>query len=300
MLSEISTLASIIQVSALPQCITPTLTKLAKSDSESLCSSITMTQTDPACPRGLCSLPVELLSEIMTFAMASDTPVYFWLYLKYSRNSMIREAETARLRSRQSCISSPVWMEMMPQNQKKHYSDWRAATSTCRGLKKSAISAFFRHKSFVIPPWMLAELRDGKVPSSSFDMAVESIENVVVPIYNLTRSTDFIALPKYHHFRKLKILTFDGGFNMMDVMNGEQYDTSRKDYIAPSPVQPPQEFLNLLALLGLRLDQIEFRFLLRIKDESGAQSMFRTIEKNVYPFLHVLIQRRAKASDRSV
>lgn len=259
-----------------------------------------MTKTDPASSRGLCSLPVELLSEIMTFAMASDTPVYFWLYLKYSRNSMIREAERARLRSRQSCISSPVWMEMMPKSQKKHYSDWRAATSTCHALKKSAISAFFRQKSFVIPPWMLAELRDGKVRSSSFDKAVEKIENVVVPVYTFTRSTDFIALPKYHHFRKLKTLTFDGGFNVEDIMSGELYDISWKEYIAPSPVQPPQEFLNLLALLGLRLDQIEFRFLLRIKDESVAQSIFRSLEENVYPVLRVLIARRAKPSDRSV
>lgn len=189
---------------------------------------------------------------------------------------------------------------MMPENQREHYADWRAATSTCRALRPCGISTFFREKVFVIPPLMLGDLRDGKVQSSAFDMAVENIENVVVPVANLTVSTGFIALPKYHHFKQLKTLTFDAGSSTAEIISGTVYDTSSKYYKAPSPVQPPQEFLDLLASLGLRLDQIEFRFLLRIKEESKAQLIFRSLEKDIYPILRVLIRRRAKPSDRPV
>ena len=259
-----------------------------------------MTKTDPASSPGLCSLPFELLSEIMTFVMASDTPVYFWLYLPYSRNSMLRKAERARLRSRHSYISSHVWMEMMPENQKEHYSDWRAATSICRALHKEGIRAFFRQKSFVVPPLMLADLRAGKVRSSAFDMAVERIENVVVPVGQLTVSSGFIALPKYHHFKRPKTLTFDGGSSAERIMGGEMYDTSNKDYVAPSPVPPPQELLDLLRLLGLRLDQIEFRFILRVTEAFDVISMLRSIEQDVYPILRLFIRRRAKPCDRRV
>ena len=45
-------------------------------------------------PLTLASLPNEVLTIIMTYAMANDVPVYFWLYLENSRDGKAREAAT--------------------------------------------------------------------------------------------------------------------------------------------------------------------------------------------------------------
>lgn len=248
------------------------------------------------------SLPGEVLSRIMTYMMVSGTPVYFWLYLQFSRNGKFQEAEKERLAH--SKVPRPrrtLWIQNLPENQREHYLDWRAATSTSRRLRECGTPAFFRQKEFIVPTTMLQALQEDEVRSSTFDMAVNSIEDIVVPIDNFVSSTSFIALPKYHHFKRLKTLTIDAGSSVKRIMDGTVYRPSPKlegsRYIAPRPLAPPKELLDLLARLGLRHDQIELRLIATVREDSEVDSIVNCIVRKIYPDLRLLIRRRAKPGD---
>ena len=199
-------------------------------------------------PVGLGSLPSGVLSRIMSFTMASDVPVYFWLFLQFSRTGKFHEAAKDKCLEQERLHNSrPEWCRTtspLVESQEEHYSDWRIATGTCHQLRECGMSAFFSEKVFIIPPGMIQTLWDGKVHSPSFEMAGNTIQKVVAPLDNYRNATGFMALPKYHHFKTLTTLTIDTPHSAQRIVDGHKWDR-------PWPQEPPTELLNLLARLGL-------------------------------------------------
>ena len=134
-----------------------------------------------------------------------------------------------------------------------------------------------------------------RIQSSTYDMAVDRIENILVPIDNFITAANFIALPKYHHFTRLKTLTIDAGSSVRSILDSQSFHGAWS--IEPTRYPPPEELLDLLARLGLRPNKTELRLVTRSKDVSEVNSLIRSLERNVYPVLRLLIWRRAEPED---
>lgn len=63
---------------------------------------------------GISTLPGEVLSKILTFAVASDTPVYFWLFPSLNFDSLDRKDYGKKEQSGYLRI---------PRNQREHHRD---------------------------------------------------------------------------------------------------------------------------------------------------------------------------------
>ena len=244
-----------------------------------------------ALPAGLDTMPGEILTKILTFTMASDTPVYFWL-LQLARNGESHKGGIQRsFRPRAYLFPRILWGSTLSADQDEHYSDWRIATSISRRMRKSGIPAFFREKTFLVRHNMLADLIEGEYRSSTYDMAVDMIEKIVVPIGDFKDPVRFIALPKYHFFTQLKTLTIDAGWSIRRIRDNQTWSTGTTRY------PPPKELLDLLACCGLRQSETELRIVTSIKDVSEVNSLIRSLERNVYPILRQLGGRRTGPED---
>ena len=142
---------------------------------------------------------------------------------------------------------------------------------------------------------MLAELQESKIRASIFEWAVDRIENIMVPIDNFTPAANFIVLPRYHHFTRLKTLTIQAGSSVRRILDSQSFHGAWS--IEPTLYPPPKELLDMLARLGLRLSETELRLVARNIDVSEVDSLIRDMERNVYPFLRLLIWRRAEPED---
>ena len=267
---------------------TPNASKIMPSHSDASNSAVL--------PAGLDTLPGEVLTKILTFTMASDTPVYFWLYLQSSRNR-----EYLRAGMEESLKSQAYWFQRssrspaLPANQVEHHSDWCIATSVSRRMRESGVPAFFRHKTFIVPPDMLADLQESKIRVSIIGCAVDRIENIMVPIDNFTLASNFIILPRYHHFTRLKTLTIQAGSSVRRILDSQSFHGAWS--IEPTLYPLPEELLDMLARLGLRLSETELRLVARNIDVSEVDSLIKNMERNVYPFLRLFIWRRAESED---
>ena len=123
----------------------------------------------------------------------------------YSENS--ENEKERRLERKPAWVAKVLWIRSLLENQKEHYFDWLSVTSTCRRPRDCEKPTFSREKEFFVPPIMPRALRDGKIRSSSFDVATDCIHNIVVPVSSFMYATNFMILPKYHHFVRLSTLT---------------------------------------------------------------------------------------------
>lgn len=226
--------------------------------------------------------------------MASDAPVYFWLFLQFSRTGNFYDAANDKCLEQERLHTRPEWCRTtspLDECQEEHYSDWRIVTGTCHRLRECGMSAFFSEKVFIIPPGMVQTLWDGKVRSPSFEMAANCIQKVVAPIDSYGNATAWMALPKYHQFKRLTTLTIDTPYSAQRIIDGHKW-------LRPWPREPPTKLLNLLARLGLRVNEIQLRLIVRAKEESEVPSTTQGLERRVfYPLIRSLNRRRAKPGD---
>ena len=234
-------------------------------------------------PAFLPLLPGEILTRIMTFAMASDEPVFLWLFRNLTRIECFYPLQQQRGDAKQFYLD-PTF----PESQQKHLLDWVSVTGTCHRLGECGIPAFFRAKSFVVPPDMLQGLLDGKIRSPNFDLAMDSICKVVVPLRSLYSGSDFMILPKYHRFARLSAMTIrapDTRENMLGKL---------KSVEALLQKETPKELHDLLRQLGLRLDITKLKLIVMGWKSLAVTEIIEGMEQAVYPVLRILIQRRAK------
>ena len=253
--------------------------------------SLVATKKRSASPTQLLSLPYELLCEIMTFTMASETLVYFWPFLDIARYLNLCGMGQERGYATPSEIKSPYLPNSRcPESQREHHLDWLMATGTCHRLRECGRPAFFRDKVFIIPPITLRVLLDGKARSSNFDMAMHWIHEIVVPASKFLSGTDFMILPKYHRFTRLRTLTIWAPASADSILEAHERDR-------PWPQVPPKELLILLGQLGLRVNDIKVKLIIIAKGKSEVPSIIDNMEESVYPQLQTLIRRRMRSGD---
>ena len=234
-------------------------------------------ETNDDSPASVLLLPSELLTMIMSFAMASDVPVFFRLFRNLTPLSWFIDL----LKQRGDTHA------IFPESQQQHLLDWISVTGTCHRLRECGIPAFFREKSFVVPPRMLRGLLNGNIRSSNFDMAMDCIRKVVVPVDSFINGTDFMMLPKYHRFTRLSVMTIRALDSPDHILCDKRPERSW-------PQETPKELHNLLRQLGLRLDITKLKLVMMATKESVVLSLIDSMERGVYPLLRILIQRRAK------
>ena len=246
-------------------------------------------------PASLPLLPGELLAKIMSFVMASDVPVFLWLFRNLDRTYCFKDLLEGRGDTRYLLEGKGDTRYLFhdhrhhtfPQSQRQHLLDWICVTGTCRRLREYGIPAFFCTKSFVVPPRMLSGLLDGRIRSSSLDMAMDWIRRIVVPVNSVINGTDFMMLPKYHRFTRLSAMTIRALDSQNQILGGTRPEK-------PWPQETPKELHDLLRQLGLRIEMTKLKLVMMTKKESGVTPLFEDMERCVYPALRTLIQRRAK------
>ena len=233
-------------------------------------------------PASLPLLPGEILTKIMSLAMASDEPVFLWLFRNLIRVNRFYDSLLER------AITKPFLTDpTLPQSQQHHFQDWVGVTGTCRRLRECGIPAFFREKSFVVPLHMLRGLLDGKIRSSNFDMAMDCIHKVVVPVNSVSNGTDFMQLRYYRRFTRLSAMTIralDSPDQMLDETRQER----------PWSPDTPKQLHCLLRRLGLRVDITKLQLVVMAKQKSEVPELYQIMKREVYPALRALIERRKK------
>ena len=237
-------------------------------------------------PASLHLLPGELLTKIMSFAMASDVPVFLWLFRNRACFHCVYDFQP-------HCVHPRTLFpdRRFSGSQQQHYLDWISVTSTCRRMRECGIPAFFREKRFLVPPRMLRDLLDGKVRSSNLDLAMGYVRKVVVPLRSLINGSDFMILPKYHRFPGLSAMTIRPSNVREDLL----YDWELEKLWLQK--ETPKELHDLLRQLGLRVDitKLKLETVAPVApDESVSPSLIEDFEKFVYPALRTLIQQRTK------
>lgn len=256
------------------------LTRMEKKSLEITNDKITNDEITNDGSAFLLLLPSEILTEIMSFAMASDVPVFFWVFRD------LNDTFEDLLKQRGDSKTLPRFY-IFPESQHQHLLDWVGVTGTCRRLREYGIPAFFREKSFLVPPRMLRGLLDGGIRSSNFDMAMDCIRKVVVPVDSFINGSDFMMLPKYHRFTRLRTITvraLDSRYEILDDKRREK----------PWPQETPKELHDLLRQLGLRVDITRLKLVIMASEESVVPSLIESMEQGIYPLLRTLIHRRAK------
>ena len=244
----------------------------------------------PISPIHLDALPGELLYKIIAFAVASETPVFFWLLHDSSWKCLFRrtEREGGHTDSSQS-TDAFIHHVSLPEDQKRHYVDWRIVTSTSHRIRSYGKPAFFHAKTFVISPTMLQVLTDQKPQSSTFDLAIDHIRHIMVPVSGLMNGMDYVILPKCHLFRCLKTLMIRVPDKIRQIMDGHTND-------GLWPREAPKEFLEVLGGLGLRVDEVKVKIEVVAK-ENKIPSHTKIMQRRVYPMLRNLIQLRREHGD---
>ena len=129
---------------------------------------------------------------------------------------------------------------------------------------------------FVITLATLRVLLDGKARSSNFDIAMDWIHAIVAPVGKLISGTDFMILPKYHRFTRLRTLTIKAPASAESILQAHPWDKSW-------PQVPPKELIILLEQLGFRVNDFNVKLIMIAKEKSEVASIIDSMERSVCP-----------------
>ena len=251
---------------------------------------------DSSRPSRLDTLPAEIISRVMNFAMISDNPVYFWLFPDLARYFRASENFAGRPVTRQlssQLIGGYSYSFDLPENQKEHLLDWRFATSTCHRLRLHAKPAFFDCKEFIIPTTMMQQLQNAEPRSSNVNLAKHCIQHIIVPIRNFGWGADFTVLPKYQFFERLSILTIRAPDDIL--RNVKEHPPGNI-----WPCEIPTELLELLLQMGMRTNKVSVKLLVIEENEEDVSRRIEIMERGVYPLLRISIQARSNSRNEVI
>ena len=221
------------------------------------------------------TLPGELLSKILTFAVANDAPVYFWLFpnLNFEFDEWkyyVKKVQSGSLR--------------IPRNQREHHRDWLGMTMTSRRFRQYGLPAFFREKTFIVPANMLRPYTagTGTKRSKGLFLAKESIRHIIVTC-RIDNSVDFPSLKDCHELRSLASMTIWAPQTHDKLLYG-------LDYSELWPTDMPEEFLDLLKKTGVRVNDIEVKLVIRARFEGMVESQMDRIRDVTYTQLRAWLR----------
>ena len=222
---------------------------------------------------GMSLLPGELLSKILTFVVASDTPVEFSLFPNFNFDYDSREYYTKEAQS--GCLS-------LPTKQREHHQDWICMSMTSHRFRQYGLPAFFREKTFIVPADMLRTpcTRD-KERFKSLLIAKESIRHIIV-ICLISESYDYLCLKNCHDFTSLASMTIWAPKYCARLL-------VESDRIKFWPIDMPEEFRDLLMKTGLRMNDIEIKLVICAKSEEWFKRIMDHIRDITYTRLRASI-----------
>ena len=250
---------------------------------------------------------------ILTATMTSNTPVYLADFtrvankrkahkLKMSRfpdleeklmeyyTPDILEEHSSLAAEENRIVSSPTdwWKTNLHSSQAEHYHDWLFVNSTCRHIRASGKPHFFRKKKFIITPSFLDRLASKKVDGMStenVDLAFKYIQHVITLLP--TSPSGFLGLPKYHKFTNLRVLKINIDDHPKSLLEADRIlEVPQKEM--------PQELLDLLRTLDLKVDQLKLSFIAQNNFYTQIQDQVATMEEKYYPSLRLMIEIKAK------
>ncbi|KAL8990834.1 MAG: hypothetical protein Q9169_008026 [Polycauliona sp. 2 TL-2023] len=131
----------------------------------------------------LLSLPEEVLTRIIAFAMASETPVLLHLFLilddEYHCQQKLRKFDPPERQK-----PDLTRKRLLPRCHRRHYRDWIMVNGTCQRLRRIGKPAFFSEKVFDITKELIENLQAKKVKSlsvSDVGLAKAYIRHLVIP-----------------------------------------------------------------------------------------------------------------------
>ncbi|KAL9579538.1 MAG: hypothetical protein Q9212_005051 [Teloschistes hypoglaucus] len=262
-------------------------------------------------PQRLLILPGEILTKIMSFAVASKEPFHLELFIKMARDPQRYQAkkyrplsqkryawiDTKEEHNRRNPTSAPAlsrtwWLDLLPATQHEHYLDWLMVNGTSRALRECGKPAFFREKLLILSSHFLVALREVKVKRMrAFDrtLIISCVQDIVVPI-GQSGLTTWVMLHKYHFLENLQTLTV---YTPSESENVVQLNPSEKMVVA----SPPEALLATLKSLGLRADLILKVHESHLSPEGGVfasihDQVLANIQSNVCPMLDNLLRLR--------
>ncbi|KAI4205426.1 MAG: hypothetical protein LQ350_000469 [Teloschistes chrysophthalmus] len=261
---------------------------------------------DPPQRLSILLLPGEILTKIMSFAVASNEPFHLEMFIKMARDPQRYQAEKERPLTqkrydwvdtkeeydRRNPTSAPAlsrawWFDLLPATQHEHYLDRLMVNGTSRALRECGKPAFFREKLLILSSHFLVALREGKVNRMRpFDrtLIISCVQDIVVPIPGQSSLTTWIMLHKYHFLENLKTLTVYTPLNSENVI---QLHPSEKMVVA----SPPEALLATLKSLGLRAD-LTLKVCEGHFDPELKEQVIASIQSNVCPMLDNLLRLR--------
>lgn len=255
------------------------------------------------------TLPVEIQLQIFGYVMASDAPVDLQEFVELGRElqssrearsesdaeaeSIVVEVPGLTTKTRQSSAKWAIWYphyefftELHPA-QREHYLDWLLINSTCRRLRDLGKVAFFSEKCFILRPRFLNLFSQGiakNVSGADRTTALEQIRHVIAPLAFDRSARDFRNLPRYHVLQRMKLLTiqhrtYESFIRWVGMPVVE-------DLAAVDRIQAPQELLDFLRDLGLKVDRIRVDL---IQDRNT--DILQLLAVEVYPGLRKSAER---------
>ena len=257
----------------------------------------------------LATLPVEIQLKIFRYVMASDAPVDLQEFVELgrelqssreARSESYTEGESVALEeqrlSTQESQSFTTWAphhifftELHP-SQKKHYLDWLLVNSTCRRFRELGKVAFFSEKCFILRPFFLSVLSHGRAKNLSVAdtaTALTQIRHVIAPLAFDCNARDFRTLSRCHALSCMKVLSIQ--HRTYEAIIRSLGRPAVVDLAAVDRILPPQELLDFLPDLGLRVDQVHVDLIV-----DGDKDIVEHLTSEVYPGLRKSAAQEAR------
>lgn len=183
-------------------------------------------------------------------------------------------------------------LDVLDAHQTEHYQDWLFINSTCFRFRAIGKKAFFSEKVFIISPRLLKDLRGETGRSISAEdkaTAREYIRHAIAPLPHPSSASQYLTLARYNSLEQLRSLTIH--IKVPD--DSHIFIRLNPSKFTKGPL--PDEFLNLLRDIGLRVDQLQMDLQLDVNDSSvHYQDPMKSLVDIVYPLLRALSARRLK------
>lgn len=267
------------------------------------------------------SVPNEVLSKILKYALTSDLPpVHLQHFFDLSRkrpslcnpeeegNSDHEEAEEEEEEDDLADYahnfttsddeddyyallpSKEWWFSELNPSQKLHFQDWLLINSTSRRFRGLGKAAFFLSKTFVITPSLHDSLISHKIKNltpNDVILAIGSIQYVVATLRAVSAGSSFMELPRYQ-----KALPRLCNLGIQPRIPSDQILWSLNSTTSKRHV-PPKELMALLGKIGVAVDKIHVE-LIYDDSEDARQMHVACLHEHVYPYLRIMAERKAK------
>ena len=223
------------------------------------------------------SLPDELISQILVYAMETETFVDLEHIFQAPKSVRPKHLQKSGRYANVTFVSSllNLW-------QQAHVRDWLAVNSTCRRWRRLGKPLFFASKTFLLTPSMLDRLCAKTAAELSIAdqiTAQEHISRVVVPMSFYSAGSMLQQLPTFCGLERLKKLSLLR-YGLISSMLAER-DLNREPL--------PEELRDLLRQIGMRVEDLDMGILYDGRDEGvraeRRRYMIRALAEEAYPVL---------------